>query len=376
MNRKNGNQSKQRVAVAMSGGRDSSVAAALLLEQGYEVIGLTMRVLPDGSGSRSEGSVRDAARVAEFLGIPHVPVNLEGVFKEKVIDPFVRSYLEGLTPNPCAVCNRAIKFGALLSIARDLGCFGLATGHYARVEHGIRNILLRSRDKRKSQAYFLAMLSQDSLSSALFPLGDLTEEEVERLAAEMNLPLGGARSSQEICFVSGEGHAAFIAREIGRPPGPGPLLDREGAVLGEHEGYVRYTIGQRKGLGVAFGSPRYVIDIIPERNAVVIGDEEDLLSGGLWARDPNWIALERLSGPRKARVKIRYGADPVDALLEPAGTTRVRVRFDRPKAAVAPGQLVVFYDDDRVLGGAWIEGDLESSFRSPGPLDGLAPGHP
>jgi tRNA-specific 2-thiouridylase len=349
----------RRIAVAMSGGLDSSVAAGILKAQGHDVVGLTMKVFTDESRCCSLEQVLQAKRVAEFLSVRHYSLNLTEFFKKEIIDHFIHEYLAGRTPNPCVVCNQRIKFGALLRRARELDCSALATGHYARVEHGARHRLLRASDQEKSQAYFLAMLSQESLSYSMFPLGDLAGEDVKRLAEKMQLPLKETRSSQEICFVPEEGHADFIARETGTGMAPGPLLDRNGDVVGEHAGYVRYTIGQRKGLGVAFGSPRYVIDILPERNAVVIGEERDLLARGLIARNPNWIALEKLDAPKRVYVKIRYGAAPVPATVHPSGSEELEVIFETQQKAVARGQLVVFYDDDLVLGGAWIEKKVE-----------------
>jgi tRNA-specific 2-thiouridylase len=343
----------------MSGGVDSSVAALLLRKRGHDVVGLTMKVTFDESRCCGPEQVLQARRVADFLDIPHVSVDLTPPFHRTVIDPFVKEYLAGRTPNPCVLCNRGIKFGALLSRARDLDCEVLATGHYARIEHDGRHRLLRASDREKSQAYFLAMLEQESLARAMFPLGELEGDEVRRLAEASGLPLEERRSSQEICFVPDEGHAAFIAGITGTTPGPGPLIDTGGTIVGEHAGYVRYTIGQRKGLGVAFGTPRYVVDIVPERNTVVIGEEKDLYSPGFIAVHPNWIALDRLDGHRQSTVKIRYGAEPVPATIWLVDKDTVEVTFEVPQKAVAPGQLAVFYDKDLILGGAWIEHRLD-----------------
>ncbi len=365
----------ERVVVAMSGGVDSSVAAALLVERGYEVIGVTMQIWPQEEplqearqgGCCSLAAVEDARRVADRLGIPYYVVNMRDVFAETVIDYFVAEYARGRTPNPCIACNRFVKFSALLRKARELDARYLATGHYARVwfdaEQG-RHVLARGRDRHKDQSYVLYNLTQEQLAQVLFPLGELTKGEVRRLAAERGLPVAGKPESQEICFITEEAYGDFVAARAPDKVRPGPILDRAGRVLGTHRGLVFYTVGQRRGLGVSSGKPLYVLEIDPERNALVVGPAEETLSGGLEAGDVNLILLdwEELRAARDgiaAEVQIRYRSAARPAVVRAAGGGRVEVWFASPQRAVTPGQAAVFYRGDLVLGGGVIERPLD-----------------
>ena len=355
----------ERVLVAMSGGVDSSVAAALLRDRGYEVIGATMQIWPageeeNGGGCCSLSAVEDARRVAARLGIPYYVLNLREAFAQEVIEPFVAAYLRGLTPNPCLACNTRIKFGALLAKARAIGAARVATGHYARVDFDPargRFILCRGLDPRKDQSYVLYGLSQEQLAASLFPLGVLRKEEVRALARRYGLPVAEKGESQEICFIRDDDYAGFIRAYPGREFTPGPIVDRAGRVLGRHRGLARYTIGQRKGLGIASPHPLYVIELRPAANEVVVGREEELYSSALFAEEVNWIGFGPPLPPGlRVEAKIRYTAAPAAALVEPQGEDRALVRFDYPQRAIAPGQAVVFYRDDEVLGGGTIAG--------------------
>lgn len=332
----------------MSGGVDSSVAAVLLIQQGYEVEGLTMLL-----GDEGEGAVRDAQTVCKALEIPHHVLELQEPFQREVIAPFEAEYLAGRTPNPCVRCNRVMKFGVLLEEALKLGAQFLATGHYAKIEQesGIY-YLMRSAAGKKDQTYFLYTLNQHQLSHTLFPLCDLQKPQVRELAAQASLPVHPKKESQEICFIEG-GCGDFIAAR--HPVAPGDFVLRDGTVIGRHKGIVHYTIGQRKGLGIAWRTPLYVLEIDKEQNKVILGDEEDLFASEMSLKEMVFPA-EMPQEPIRARVRIRYGTQGDMATISPLAGGLGKVQFDVPQRAVTPGQAAVFYEGDRLIGGGVIVG--------------------
>jgi len=359
---------KQKVVVAMSGGVDSSVAAAILTEQGYDVIGVTMQIWPSAtppeeSFSRtccSLSAVEDARRVAAKLGIPHYVMNFKDVFEKTVIDNFIEEYRRGRTPNPCVRCNRFVKFEALLERARGLGADFVATGHYARIaydETRRRWLLRRGVDRSKDQSYALYSMTQEQLAHTLMPLGSMAKDETRRLAADLGLAVADKPDSQEICFVENRDYPGFlksVAPEIARP---GPILDTAGNVIGEHKGIAFYTIGQRRRLGVAAGEPRYVVRIDAGRNAIVIGRDEDLYASELVAGDVNLISPHILDKPIAVTAKVRYNMKDSPALLAVPVDGQAHVRFEKPQRAIAPGQAVVIYQGEDVVGGGTILGN-------------------
>ena len=356
--------SSKKVVVAMSGGVDSSVCAALLLEQGLSVIGVTMRLgLPSDKQGRPAGPLinragrpacplisragRQAKKAAQKLGIPHYIWDLRGLFREKVIADFCAEYEAGRTPNPCIRCNRYIKFGALLEKARQLGADYIATGHYARIEYDGRRrqyLLKKGLDARKDQSYFLYTLGQKQLRHTLLPLGGFTKERVRAIAQEKGLPQAKGPESQDTCFIP----------DIPQARLPGPIVNKKGEVLGEHKGIIFYTIGQRKGIGIAAKQPLYVTSIDKDNNTIVVGKKDELLCDELLADNIHFIYLKKLKAPLKVEAKIRSLHPPACATVTPVNKGKVKVRFDRPQWAVTPGQAVVFCRGDIVLGGGRI----------------------
>jgi tRNA-specific 2-thiouridylase len=366
----------QTIAVAMSGGVDSSTVAAMLCAEGHNVIGLTMQLwnqrrlaghegMPESVQGRccSLDDVYDARRVAETIGIPYYVVNHEERFERDVVRPFVEEYLSGRTPIPCSLCNNHLKFDQLLVVARQIGADCVATGHYAQVnfdEEMGRWLLRRPADKSKDQTYFLFGLTQEQLSRTMFPLGGMTKPEVRELARKHALVIAEKPDSQEICFVPGGDYKKFLdayLAEQGEPPleTPGEMVTTDGRVVGEHTGIHNFTVGQRKGLGVATGSPLYVLQIKGDTRQVIVGKDEELYSRTLRTHRVNLISVAELRSPMRVGVKIRHRHAPAAAVIEATGPDQILVTFDEPQRAITPGQAAVFYDGDAVVGGGWIE---------------------
>uniref|UniRef100_A0A7V4DG26 tRNA-specific 2-thiouridylase MnmA n=1 Tax=Candidatus Caldatribacterium californiense TaxID=1454726 RepID=A0A7V4DG26_9BACT len=341
---------KQRVLVAMSGGVDSSVACLLLKEAGFEVIGVTM-CLGEGRccGARA---VEDARAVCHMLGVPHFVLDFSREMENIIIANFIAEYRRGRTPNPCVLCNRHLKFGRLLEHARVLGCDFLATGHYALLEKKDgRYVIRRPKDRKKDQTYFLAAVSKEALPFLLFPLGRYTKEEVREIARKATLPVAEKPQSQDLCFIPGGNYREFLLRHLGEER-PGNIVTRDGKVLGQHRGIFHYTIGQRRGLGIRAPYPLYVIAINPERNEIVVGRREELLSSGLVVKSFNWLVDEP---PKKALVQVRYQQKAQPCSVEAGEHGAVTVVFEQPLEMVTPGQVAVLYDGDVLLGGGPIE---------------------
>jgi tRNA-specific 2-thiouridylase len=357
-----------RIVVAMSGGVDSAVAAALLAHQGLPVVGITLRIWPSLRPSDhsqrfdsccSPGAVEDARSVAQALGIPHYVLNYEAEFDREVIQYFTQAYLNGETPNPCMPCNSRLKFGSLLARSRGWGATRVATGHYARVERDPatgRYRLRRGADPRKDQSYFLYNLTQEQLAACLFPVGHLSKEETRRIARELGLTVAEKPDSQEICFVPRD-YRSYLRGRVGAAIRPGPIRDTQGTLRGQHAGVAFYTVGQRRGLGIEDGHPLYVIDMDPAKNEVIIGEDRDLWTRQVEVDRVNLIVAEQLTGPQRVLAKIRSVHTPAAATLIPRDGGGARLAFDERQRAVAPGQAAVFYDvadPDLVVGGGTI----------------------
>ncbi|HBN84227.1 MAG TPA: tRNA 2-thiouridine(34) synthase MnmA [Clostridiales bacterium] len=349
--------------VGMSGGVDSTVAAAILQEQGYKVIGVTLKLWDDDNQAEynktccSLEDIDDARNAAYDLGIPYYVLNMKELFLEEVVNPFVDSYLKGFTPNPCIICNQKIKFEAMLKKALSMDIDYIATGHYVQKQVDAqtgRYVLKKAVDLTKDQSYVLYMLSQEQLERSLFPLGSYKKSQVREIAAKMNLKVSVKPDSQDICFVGKGNYADFIINRTDEKILPGSFTDTAGNVIGTHQGLIRYTVGQRKGLGTTFGRPMYVVEKRKEDNTIVLGTKDEAVFPGLMADRMNYLLFEELTSPIKAKVKVRYKAQEADAVIVPLESCQAKIVFDQPQPYVAPGQGVVIYQEDMVIGGGTI----------------------
>ena len=346
----------------MSGGVDSSATAALLLEQGYDVVGVTLKLWPQDCVSRAEDkccgpqAVMDARAVCHKLGVPYYLIDEAAEFQSKVINYFAAEYKAGRTPNPCVMCNQNLKFGRLIDRADQLGAEYIATGHFARIEHREdgRILLKRGKDLKKDQSYFLFSLRQDQLARAIFPLGEKTKSDTREVARHCNLKTADKEESMEICFVPDNNYGGFLQSANLVQKHRGEIVDTHGHVLGHHDGIEFYTIGQRKGLGITTPKPVYVVELDPETNRVMVGDETALDRDEFVADRCNWHPFDKLTEPIEVTAKIRYNHPGAPATLTPAGDNRVKVKLHTPQRAITPGQAAVFYQDDLVVGGGWI----------------------
>jgi tRNA-specific 2-thiouridylase len=352
-----------KVIVGMSGGVDSSVTAALLKQAGHEVVGVTLNVWPDlpnmpeiqrEDACCALGAVEDARRVADKLDIPYYVLNFREVFEDRVIKDFVQTYASGRTPNPCIRCNQYIKFDALLVKARQLGAQYVATGHYARIEHGTPNRLRKAADPQKDQSYVLYVMSQDRLGAAMMPLGEFNKSETRQIARDLDLQVANKPESQDICFVPFKRYTEFIELYAPEVLQPGPIVNRQGAVVGEHKGIALHTVGQRRGLGIAAGQPMFVTSLEPSTNTVVVGGADDLLRSSCHLEEVSWISGEPPAEAVRAMGKARYRSREVPCEVRADGSSGLLVEFDEPQRALTPGQALVLYDGEYVLGGGTI----------------------
>ena len=341
----------ERVFIGMSGGVDSSVAAALLKERGYDIVGVTLRLKPDDG---ADGDIEDAKNVAKALKIEHCVLDLRGEFKEKVMDYFAAEYLRGATPNPCVVCNREIKFGAMLKFALENGGDYVATGHYASLDKSGEHTKLMRSGSAKDQSYFLCMLSEFQLAHAMFPIDGMEKSAIRALAEKFSLPVAQKKDSQEVCFIPDNDYSSFIRSHGFKDMGEGDFLDTQGNVIGRHKGIMNYTVGQRKGLGIALGEPRYVTALMPKENRVVLGSNEDLMGRELDAKNFNFIAFDIPPAEFRASARVRYRQAEQPATVRVTGENTVHITFDEPQRAITKGQAVVVYDGDVVIGGGEI----------------------
>ena len=348
----------KKVLVAMSGGVDSTVACALLQQQGYQTAGVTLRMYSENPASVAQ-SIGDAQKQADKLGIPHYVLDARKAFEKKVIAPFIAAYQAGCTPNPCVICNRKIKFALLFDLAREKGYDFIASGHYGAIvrdAYSGRYLIRTAAYRSKDQSYVLYNLTQEQLSRLILPLSGMTKPQVRKLAEKLGFAVSDKPDSQDICFIDGSDYAGFIRRYSGQQEIPGDFVDASGKVLGRHRGVTHYTIGQRKGLGIALGAPAFVTAIDAKRHTITLSTREaDVYTKQAYAHEINLLAWEKLDYPLRTSAKIRYAAAPAPCTVWPAGPDRVRVIFDAPVRALTPGQSIVFYRDDLVLGGGVIE---------------------